>query len=98
MSDNAAAPRRDPSRYEIRLQGRLSPRWAATFDDMTLTTHDDGTTILRGPVADQAALHGLLQRLAGLGIPLLSVGQQPDSDTNPTPDTTPDDPSTNPGD
>ncbi|HWD80047.1 MAG TPA: hypothetical protein VG497_14225 [Kribbella sp.] len=59
--------------YEIRLQGRLDPRWAAWFDGMTLSTHADGTTVVRGRMADQAALHGLLQRLRDLGLPLLSV-------------------------
>ena len=62
-------------RYEIRLRGRLDPRWAAWFDGMTLTTADDGTTALRGPVTDQAALHGLLQRLRDTGLPLISVTQ-----------------------
>ena len=62
-----------PPRYEIRLRGRLDPRWAAWFDGMTLTTADDGTTALRGPVTDQAALHGLLQKVRDLGLPLLSV-------------------------
>jgi hypothetical protein len=59
--------------YEIRLQGRLDPRWAAWFDGMTVSTHADGTTVVHGHVADQAALHGLLQRLRDLGLPLLSV-------------------------
>jgi hypothetical protein len=62
-----------PPRYEIRLRGRLDPRWAAWFDGMALTTADDGTTALRGPVTDQAALHGLLQKVRDLGLPLLSV-------------------------
>jgi len=62
-----------PPRYEIRLQGRLDPRWTAWFDGMSLTTADDGTTSLRGPVADQAALHGVLQKVRDLGLPLLSV-------------------------
>jgi hypothetical protein len=84
MNDDAADPGSDSSRYEIRLKGRLSPRWAATFDGMTLTTDEDGTTMLRGPVADQAALHGLLRRLADLGIPLLSVTQNdPDNPIDP---------------
>ena len=61
------------NRYEIRLQGRLDPRWSDWFDGLTLTTGTDGTTILRGPVADQAALHGQLQRLRDLGLPLISV-------------------------
>jgi hypothetical protein len=61
------------SRYEIRIEGRLSPRWATRFDGMTLSVGDDGTTVIEGPVVDQAALHGLLNRLGDLGLPLLSV-------------------------
>lgn len=71
--------------YEIRLQGRLGPRWAARFEGMTLTLLEDGTTVLRGPVADQAALHGLLRRLGDLGITLLSLHQH---DTHPGTDPT----------
>ncbi|MCV2490970.1 hypothetical protein OF117_16570 [Geodermatophilus sp. YIM 151500] len=59
--------------YEIRLKGRLDPRWAAWFDGLSVTTTVDGTTALRGPVTDQAALHGLLQKVRDLGVPLLSV-------------------------
>ena len=58
--------------YEIRLDGRLDPRWSARFDGMTLTT-DDGFTRLTGPVVDQAALHGLLHQLRDIGLPLVSV-------------------------
>ncbi|SDC52764.1 hypothetical protein SAMN05660690_1771 [Geodermatophilus telluris] len=73
MTTNPAGPAADSPRYEIRLRGRLDPRWATWFDGMTLTTADDGTTALRGPVTDQAALHGLLQKVRDLGVPLLSV-------------------------
>jgi hypothetical protein len=59
--------------YEIRLGGRLDARWATWFDGMTVTPREDGTTVVRGDVADQAALHGLLQRVRDLGLPLLSV-------------------------
>ena len=59
--------------YEIRLEGRLDDRWAAWFDGLTLTRDSDGTTTLRGEVVDQAALHGLLQRIRDLGVPLVSV-------------------------
>jgi hypothetical protein len=61
--------------YEIRLKGHLNVRWAAWFDGLNLTHERDGTTIIHGPVADQAALHGLLQRVRDIGLPLLSVMQ-----------------------
>ena len=72
-------------RYEIRLRGRLDSRWAAWFDGMTLTTADDGTTVLAGPVTDQAALHGLLQKVRDLGLPLHSVTPlEPEQPLTPT--------------
>jgi hypothetical protein len=73
MSATPAGRRRDPGRYEIRVKGHLDNRWAAWFDGMTLTRSSDGTTIIHGPVADQAALHGLLQKTRDLGLPLISV-------------------------
>lgn len=60
-------------RYEIRLRGELHPRWTAWFDGLSVTSGGDGTTVITGPVVDQAALHGLLQRVRDLGIPLVSV-------------------------
>ena len=63
----------DRQQYEIRVRGHLAARWAVWFDGLTLTHDDDGTTVLRGPVIDQAALHGLLQKLRDLGIPLVSL-------------------------
>ncbi|MFC7723651.1 hypothetical protein ACFQW6_00940 [Nocardioides sp. GCM10028917] len=59
--------------YEIRIQGRLDDRWSTWLDGPTLSQTEDGTTVLRGPVADQAALHGLLNKLRDIGLPLLSV-------------------------
>ena len=64
-------------RYEIHVEGRLGPRWSAWFDGLSLTSEPDGTTVLRGPVVDQAALHGLLQKLRDVGIPLVSLAQLP---------------------
>ena len=64
---------REPGRYEIRLKGRLDTRWAAWFDGLSLTHESDGTTVIHGPVADQAALHGLLQKVRDTGLPLVSV-------------------------
>jgi hypothetical protein len=60
-------------RYEIRLTGHLDARWAAWFDGLTVGQEGDGITLISGPVADQAALHGLLQRVRDLGLPLVSV-------------------------
>ena len=73
MSEMPAGRHDDPGRYEIRLKGHLDTRWATWFDGLTLTRGSDGTTILQGPVADQAALYGLLQKTRDLGLPLLSV-------------------------
>ena len=66
-----------PARYEIEVQGRLSQRWAAVFDNMTITAKSEANglpvTILTGTLVDQAALHGILNRIGDLGLPLLSV-------------------------
>jgi hypothetical protein len=59
--------------YEIRLKGHLDARWAAWFDGLSLTHQGDGTTVIHGQVADQAALHGLLQKVRDVGLPLVSV-------------------------
>lgn len=63
----------DAGTYEIRLTGHLGARWAAWFDGLTVSHEGDGTTVISGPVADQAALHGLLHRVRDLGLPLVSV-------------------------
>jgi len=77
-------PQHNPGRYEIRLKGHLDSRWAAWFDGLSLTNSSDGTTILCGPVADQAALHGLLQKVRDLGLPLISITQpEPDQPSGP---------------
>jgi hypothetical protein len=73
MSDTSTGPHRGPGRYEIRLKAHLDARWSAWFDGLTVTHDSDGTTIIHGPVADQAALHGLLQKTRDLGLPLISV-------------------------
>lgn len=63
----------EPGSYEIRFGGRLDGRRTTWFDGMTVTDAGDGTTVLRGPIVDQAALHGLLQRIRDLGLPLISL-------------------------
>ena len=59
--------------YRIRIRGHLDPHWAAWFDDATIRHDPDGTTVLAGSVADQAALYGLLSKARDLGLTLLSV-------------------------
>jgi hypothetical protein len=61
--------------YEIRVGGDLSARWEAWFDGLTLARAGDGTTVISGPIVDQSALHGVLQKLRDLGVPLISVTQ-----------------------
>ncbi len=75
MSETHASQgrRHEAGHYEIRLQGHLEPRWAAWFEGLTLTREDEGITLIRGPVVDQAALHGLLQKVRDVGLPLVSV-------------------------
>ena len=66
-----------PTVYQIRIKGHLGCEWMDWLDGMTITPEDNGDTFLTGPVADQAALHGLLKKVRDLGIPLLSVNQVP---------------------
>jgi hypothetical protein len=85
---NRLNPKADPYKpmvYQIRLKGHLGGQWAAWFEGLTITLEDNGDTLLTGPVADQAALHGLLKKIRDLGLPLLSVncvgrGQTDESD------------------
>ena len=93
MSDVSAGRHDSPGRYEIRIEGHLDTRWATWFDGLTLTQDGDGTTVIRGPIADQAALHGLLQRVRDLGLPLVSV-RHVGPDEPAAPSTTFDKPST----
>ena len=71
----ASDARREPAQYEIRLKGHLEARWAAWFDGLSLTQQSDGTTVIRGQVIDQAALHGLLSKVGDSGLPLIAVTQ-----------------------
>ena len=76
----------EAGRYEIRLAGHLDARWTAWFDGLTVAYESDGMTVISGHVPDQAALHGLLQRVRDLGLPLVSVKRvdddQPDLPIN----------------
>ena len=59
--------------YQIRVTGHLGSEWIDWFEGLSITLEDNGETLLSGPVADQAALHGLLRKVRDLGLPLLAV-------------------------
>jgi len=85
MSDTSTGTHNGAGWYEIRIKGHLDSRWAAWFDGLSLTHDSDGTTVISGPVVDQAALHGLLHKVRDVGIPLLSIAQvDPDEPDVPT--------------
>jgi hypothetical protein len=65
--------------YEIRIKGRVSEQLLAAFEGMDATVQSL-ETVLRGPVRDQAALHGLLDRIQSLGLELIEVRRLPESD------------------
>jgi hypothetical protein len=75
MSNISAGLHPGPGWYEIRLKGHLDSRWVSWLDVLSLINESDGTTLIRGRIADQAALHGLLQKVRDLGLPLISVTQ-----------------------
>jgi hypothetical protein len=70
---HAITPNDEGSCYEISLAGHLDDHWSAWFGGFAITHEDDGTTTLRGRVADQAVLHGLLAKVRDLGATLISL-------------------------
>lgn len=65
----------EPEHYQLHIKGHLDDQWANWFAGLTVTRKEGGDTLLTGPVADQAALHGLLRKVRDLGIPLVSVNR-----------------------
>lgn len=72
----------EPCLYEIRVQGQLSAGWSDWFSGLTVHSAPDGETTLRGPLADQAELFGVLSRIHALNLTLISVSQLPAPDSN----------------
>jgi hypothetical protein len=67
-----------PTFYEIRVEGQLDLSWSEWLEDMKITSLETAETLLYGPVADQAALHGLLNRIRDLNLKLISVEKKED--------------------
>ena len=65
--------------YEIRVQGRLDQRWSTWFDGLTISYEGEDSTVLRGSLVDEAALHGILIKVRDLALPLLAVNRVPES-------------------
>ena len=63
----------EPASYQIRVKGHLGPDWAEWFEGLTISWEKPDETLLSGEIADQAALHGILNKIRDLGLPLLSV-------------------------
>jgi hypothetical protein len=61
--------------YEIRIKSHLSPSWSEWLGDLTISHEDNGESLLQGHITDQAALHGILNRIRDLGLTLISVQQ-----------------------
>jgi hypothetical protein len=59
--------------YEFRLKSHLGPGCSATFAGLSIRHEEGGETVLSGPIADQAALHGVLMRIRDLGLTLVEV-------------------------
>src|SRR4051794_17172219 len=72
--ESAPAPGSSPGcRYAIRVEGLMDAHWSQWLDGMTITHEAGGITRLEGPIVDQAALHGLLNKLRDLRLTLLTV-------------------------
>jgi hypothetical protein len=69
--------------YEIRVQGRLDQRWSEWFEGLAITYDADDNTVLRGPLVDEAALHGVLIKVRDLALPLLAVNRIADHEAKP---------------
>jgi hypothetical protein len=74
---------RTPVFYEIRVEGHISDSWSPWFEGLTIRHEESGETALTGPLADEAALHGVLMKIRDLGLPLVEVKRVPGGEKSP---------------
>jgi hypothetical protein len=63
----------DPLVYEIRVEGHLTDHWSDWFEGLVIRNDPNGETTLSGPISDQAALLGILNKIQALNLTLISV-------------------------
>ena len=66
-----------PEYYEIKVAGHLDPNWSPWFSNLQVTHLENNETLIFGHLVDQAALHGLFERIRDLNIKLISVASEP---------------------
>jgi len=71
--------------YEIRVKGHLDGRWSEWFDGLAIANVEDGDAILSGEIVDQSALHGVLNKVRDLGLPLVAVSRTESMPEDPCP-------------
>ena len=70
----------EPEFYEIRVEGHLGISWSTWFEGMDIRHEENGETVLSGWIRDQAALHGVLMKIRDLGLPLVALTRQKQTD------------------
>jgi len=66
-----------PVFYKVRVEGHIGDSWSSWFEGLTIRREESGETVLTGPLADEAALHGVLMKIRDLGLPLVEVRRVP---------------------
>jgi hypothetical protein len=66
-------PENNTAIYQIRIRGQIDESWSEWLDGLAITPQPDGETLLSGSIIDQAALHGLLDKLYAMNLTILSV-------------------------
>ena len=72
---NLSHEKAKPLIYQIRIKGHLDRKWADWFCGLSITSLENGETLLTGPVLDQAMLYSLLRKVRDVGLPLIAVMQ-----------------------